>query len=123
MSSTDHDHLRQLIGALFDDVLMPMAERMRANGVRPFSVKPDVTRLSYYARRSSCSMTHDDFTASSCIDVDDFERRLAARWETLGRHDLVREVPRIAAVADAAHAAFALDKQDAEVSPYIYVMF
>jgi len=45
MSSTNDDKLRELVGTFFDDVLMPMAERMRANGVQPFSMSPDVLRL------------------------------------------------------------------------------
>lgn len=124
MSSTEDDKLREVIGALFDDVLMPMAERMRASGVQPFPLQTDVSRLSYYTRRhTQCSMTHDDFTAPSCADFEDFECRLAAHWKDLGRHELVDEVTRIAAVARVAHAAFARGKQDAEVSPFIYVMF
>ena len=123
MSSTDDDKLREAIGALFDEVLMPMAERMRASGAQPFWMKPDATWLSYYARRYPCSMTHDDFTSASCIDFEDFERRLAAYWKARGRHELVDEVSRITTITRTAHAAFARDKQDAEVSPFIYVMF
>lgn len=123
MSSTNDDKPREEIGAFFDDVLMPMAERMRASGVQPFPMKPEASWPSYYARRSQCSMTHDDFTAPSCTDFEDFERRLTAHWNIRGRHELIGEVARITTAARAAHAAFTLDKQDAEVSPYIYVMF
>ena len=123
MSSTEDDKLREVAGAFFDEVLMPMAERMRASGIQPFPMNTDISRLSYYARRSTCSMTRDDFTTPSCIDFDDFERRLAAHWKVLGRNELVSEVPRIAAVARAAHAAFDRTGQDSDVSPLIYVMF
>ena len=123
MSSTDDDKLREVAGAFFDEVLMPMAERMRASGVQPFPLQTDVSRLSYYTRRSTCSMTRDDFTAPSCLDIEDFEQRLAAHWKALGRHELVGAVPRIAAVARVAHAAFDRSGQDSEVSPLIYVMF
>ncbi|WP_025916930.1 hypothetical protein [Herminiimonas sp. CN] len=123
MRSTEDDKLREVVGTFFDDVLMPMAKRMRASGIQPFPVQPDVSRLSYYARRSTCSMTRDDFTAPSCIDFEDFERRLAAHWTALGRSELAGEAARIADLARAAHAAFAGNEQDAEISPYIYVMF
>lgn len=124
MNSTEDGELREVIGALFDDVLMPMAERMRVSGARAFPVKPDVSRLSYYTRRhAQCSMARDDFTAPSCADFEDFECRLAAYWKDLGRHELADQVTRIAAVARVAHAAFTRSKQDAEVSPFVYVMF
>lgn len=123
MNSTDDDKLREVAGAFFDEVLMPMAERMRASGVQPFPLQTDISRLSYYARRSTCSMTHDDFIAPSCIDFEDFEHRLAAHWEALGRHELVGAVPRIAVVARAAHAALNRVGPECEVSPFIYVMF
>ncbi len=123
MNSTEDDKLREAAGAFFDEVLMPMAERMRASGVQPFPLQTDISRLSYYARRSTCSMTRADFLAPSCLDMEDFEQRLAAHWKALGRHELVGAVPRVAAVARVAHAAFDRGEQDAEVSPLIYVMF
>lgn len=123
MSSTDDDRLREEIGALFDDLISPIAERMRAGGMQPFPVRPDASLGSYFAPRAQVSMARDDFTAPSCLDPDDFADRLAAHWEALGRHELRDGVPRIAAVARAAHAAFEADRQDADVSPFIYVMF
>ena len=68
-------------------------------------------------------MTRDDFTAPSCIDFDDFADRLTAHWKALDRHELLDGVPRIATVARTAHAAFERDKPDADISPYVYVMF
>lgn len=123
MSPTNGDKLCEAIGPLFDELISPIAERMRASGIQPFPVKPDASLDSYYVPRAKVSMTRDDFTAPSCIDFDDFSGRLAAHWEALGRHELRDAVPRIAGVARAAHAAFEVDKQDTEVSPYIYVMF
>jgi hypothetical protein len=123
MNSTDEKKLHEAIGAFFDDVLMPMAERMSAKGVEPFPLKPDVSQLSYYGRRSTCSMKPADFVAPSCVDFDDLERRLAAHWKACGRHDLAAEVSHIGAVSRSAHAAHDRAKQEPEVSPFIYAMF
>ena len=120
MSSTKDDEIREAAGALFDRVLAPMAESMRASGSHPFPLKPDASRDSYYVRRAKCAMTHGDFTAPSCTDFDDFERRLAAFWTAIGRHELACKVSHFAA---AARAVYALGEQDAEVSPFVYVMF
>ena len=120
MSSTKDDKIRDAAGALFDGVLAPMAESMRASGDCPFPLKPDASRDSYYVRRAKHAMTHGYFTAPSCADFDDFERRLAGYWEALGRHELASKVSHFAATA---RAVYALGEQDAEVSPFVYVMF
>ena len=120
MSSIRDDEVRRAVVALFDDVLAPMAEDVRASGVEPFPLKPDAARDSYYVRRSKCAMTRDDFTAPSCADFEDFERRLAVHWKALGRHKLAGEVSHFAA---AARAAYTTSEQDAEISPFVYVMF
>lgn len=123
MSSIEDGKLRELGSAFFDDVLMPMAGRMRASGATPFLLRPDAARATYYVPRARRSMTHDDFTAPSCLDFEEFEQRLAAHWSALGRDALAAEAGRVADLARAAHATFAPDEQDGEVSPYIYVMF
>lgn len=123
MSSTNDDKLRETIGPLFDELISPIAERRRASGTPPFPLKPDASLDTYFVPRAQVSMTRNDFTAPSCIDFDDFADRLTAHWEVLGRDELLDGVPRIVAVARTAHAAFQRDKQDADISPYVYVMF
>ena len=123
MNSIEDDKLRAATESFFDEVLMPMAERIRANGIQPFPMRPDVSRLSYYTRRSTCSMTRADFTDPSCIGFDDFERSLARHWKSRSRHELVGEVPRITAIARAAHAAHNKTEDKQHVSPLIYAMF
>ncbi len=81
---------------------------------------PDAACGSYYVTRPRAAMRPEDFTAPSCGSVDAFEGALRAHWEALGRRDLVTEAPRFAA---AARAAYALGDEDAEVSPFVYVMF
>jgi hypothetical protein len=65
-------------------------------------------------------MCREDFELPSCESPEDFERALAAYWSALGRDALAAEAPRFAAVARAVRT---LDDGDAEVSPFVYVMF
>jgi hypothetical protein len=119
MSSTEPD-AGAAAAALFDEVLAPLSARMRAEGRSAFPVGPDAACGSYYVTRPRAAMRPEDFTAPSCGSVEEFEGALRAHWEALGRRDLVTEAPRFAA---AARAAYALGDEDAEVSPFVYVMF
>lgn len=123
MNSTDAAQLEEVMGALFDEVLLPLSQRMREQGVQAFPLAPDVSWLSYYIRRRRSAMTHADFTSAACADPAEFERRLAACWHALGRHELAAQAPRFAAAAAAARPLLAAAQPDAELSPYVYAMF
>lgn len=123
MSSTNEEQLAQRMGALFDQVLLPMAERMRASGVEPFPLAPDVTWLSYYVRRRRSAMTHDDFTSAACADPAELALRLAAHWQALGRTELAGHAARFAAEAGAARPLLAAGAAADAPSPYVYAMF
>ncbi len=116
MSSTESEAL----GALFDDVIAPAAERARAAGTKPFPTAPDAAVGTYYVTRPRPAMRREDFAAPSSDGFDDFERRLAEHWRSLGRDDLAAQSRRF---SEAARAAYALGDGDAEVSPFVYVMF
>jgi hypothetical protein len=120
MISTRDDRAREVIGALFDDVLAPIAESLRACGVELFPLRPDMSRRTYYVLRTKLAMTHEDFTSPSCADVEEFASRLASHWKDIGRDHLSDKASHF---ASAARAAYALGDQDAEVSPFVYVMF
>lgn len=123
MSSTKEEQLAQLMGALFDEVLLPIAEQMRAGGVQAFPLAPDVSWLSYYVRRRRSAMTHDDFTSACCLDTAELERRLGAHWGALGRQELASHATRFAAAAQAARPLLAAGAAPDQPSPYVYAMF
>ncbi|MGZ8289089.1 MAG: hypothetical protein ACXW2U_06220 [Telluria sp.] len=126
MNSTDEARearLAAVMGELFDEVLLPLAERMRAEGKQAFPLAPDVTVLSYYNKRRRSAMGHDDFTSASCFDTDELERRLGECWHALGRHDLAGHAGRFAAAAAQARPLLAERATGPELSPYVYAMF
>jgi hypothetical protein len=118
-----NDEVGEQLGALFDELLMPMAQRMREAGVDVFPRAPDVSWLSYYVRRKRSAMQPADFSSASCGDVDQFEQRLAAHWQGLGRRELAAQAGRFAAIARAAQQAQAQLPAQGELSPYVYAMF
>lgn len=123
MNSTEDEMMAGAMGPLFDEVVLPMARRMHASGEQPFPLEPDVSWLSYYVRRKRASMTRADFTGASCVDVADLERRLAAHWQALGRHELAAQTGRFGDAASAAKALLAASPPEGELSPYVYAMF
>ena len=123
MSSTNDEQLAQLMGALFDEVLLPISDRMQAAGVQAFPLAPDVTWLSYYVRRRRSAMTHEDFTSAACADPAELAVRLAAHWHSLGRTELAGHAARIALDAAAARPLLAAATAAEAPSPYVYAMF
>lgn len=115
MSSTER--APDVIDALYGDVLAPIAAQQT---VAPFPTAPDAACESYYVTRPRPAMRREDFVAPSCVDAEDFEVALAAHWRAHGRDELAAVAPRF---AQAAKHTCALGDDDAEVSPFVYVMF
>lgn len=118
MNSTDDAALRELLGALFDDLAAP-----RAGAAAPFPMAPGAAQASYYTERARPAMAPGDFSAPSCLDGAELAARLAAHWRALGRDQLAEAAPRIAQLACTAQTVVAARARQAEVSPYIYAMF
>ena len=130
MSSTNDTRADDLLAALFDDIVLPLSERMRASGVQAFPEAPDVQWLSYYVRRKHVANVPADFHEGSCADADEFALRLEEQWRALGRTELAGQVGRFAEVAAVLRAELKggsadgeTDAGSADVSPYVYVMF
>lgn len=123
MSSIDGKQVDEVMGALFDEVLLPMSERMRAEGRQPFPLAPDVAWLSYYNKRRRSAMTHDDFTSACCADPAELARRLTAFWHAQGRHELAAQAGRFAQAAAQVRPLVAKQDASPELPPYVYAMF
>ncbi len=109
--------------SLFDTVILPYSKTIAASGKAPFAVEPDISRLSYYVRRTRSTMKPEDFNGASCADETEFEQCMAAHWTRVGRHDLAAHAGRFAAEARTARLARAKTQTTGDPSPYIYAMF
>ena len=120
MHSTDLD---AVLGALFDEVLMPISTHMHSEGEQAFPLRPDVSWLSYYVRRRRSVAVADDLDGASCASPAEFGARLAAHWQRMGRHALLPQVQHFAHAALLARAACAERPAAPSLSPYVYAMF
>jgi hypothetical protein len=117
MSSIDDKALERAAGPLFDALTSVPARQA------PLPMGPDAGMESYYTLREHISMRRGDFDLPSCLDLQDFERRLAVHWKRAGHAELADRAPLVAEAARALHALYAQAQPEAEVSPYIYTMF
>jgi hypothetical protein len=123
MSSTEETRAREALGRFFDEVLGPMAARLQASGHAAFPLAPEAACPTYFTPRPRPAMSRADFTAPSAVDAQDFGQRLAAHWRELGRTELLDEIPRLSALAEAAREAKAHLRENPDLPPDLYVMF
>jgi hypothetical protein len=119
MSSTK-DKASAEICAFFDKELVPAGRALAASHspLRLTTVDPAAT--SYYIKRAHTSMRLSDFTDFTCTDGADFARRLTKYWNERGCGELVHLAASLGRLAELAKVS---DHDEADVSPFVYVMF
>ncbi|MBX7165040.1 MAG: hypothetical protein K1X74_01705 [Pirellulales bacterium] len=122
MSSTEVDRTRALAGALFDEVIVPLAARRKAAGQQAyFPLAGEPGAKTYYEQPLLGKMQPADFEFPGGGTPEGLLEALARYWQGQGETDLAAMVPRLkeiaTAVADAAHA------DDGSVSILCYTMF
>lgn len=121
MNSTERAEAARLgIESFFDRMVAPLSEKFRAQGVQIFPPGPEPACGSYYIARRQPAMSRGDFESPSCVDFDDFSRRIKAQWMAQGREDLAGLAEELGTLA---RVAYNLDEAGTEVSPFVYVMF
>lgn len=120
MSSTDDEKAFMAARAFYDAHLESLAERVRREGCGYFSVRPDAADTTAYVRRTRTEMAPADFEQADVTTPEELERRLCILWEAQGCAELL---PLARPLARLAHDLRTDEEQDADVSPFIYVMF
>lgn len=121
MNSTERNEVaRRAMESFFDRMVAPLSEKLRTQGVQIFPPGPDPACGSYYIARQQPAMSRGDFELPSCMDFDDFSRRIKAQWMAQGREDLAGLAEELGALA---RVAYNLDEGGTEVSPFVYMMF
>ena len=101
---------------LFDEVLAPLAARLREAGAVLADVAPRRAADSYFEPVSR--FTRADFEIVSGGDPETLRLALLQQWKAEpSLHDLVEGLVRLAGEVDVER------EQSAEVSPFLYVMF
>jgi len=80
MTSTRADDASPQVREFFFAELLPLAEKLRAEGKYFFSVKPDPGVQTYYVTRDKRKMNPEDFEAAGCESEDSLEKAFVALW-------------------------------------------
>lgn len=119
MSSTEA-HSTELIHRFHATQLVPLAQRLSAQGRPVMPLEPDAAAASYYEQRKKTTMTPADFEVFGTAQIGDFQAALAQLWTSQGWSELT---PLAAGLAEIAQAVYFVEDRDEEISPFLYVMF
>lgn len=121
-TETQVDRSTSLSGALFDEVLVPVAAARNAAGAAPyFPAWSDAAATTYFERSSVRRMSPADFefpgggTAAGLIDA------MAAYWLAQGETALAAAAPRLKAISEALSDEAVAD--DGSVDIFCYTLF
>lgn len=120
MSSTEPLSDPARIDALFDETVLPAAEKLARDGRQLFPIAPDPSASSYYIRRTRTRMTPSDFEVTGCDSAEAFCAALVSLWSREDHGELVHLAPALASLADTLRRVAVPSDQ---VSPFIYQMF
>ncbi len=122
MSSTDEEHARGLAGALFDEVIRPLAEARRVAGQQAyFPLAGDAGAKSYFEEPILGVMQPADFEFPGGGTADGLVDTLSALWTAEGETGLAAMAPRLKEIAEALRQEAA--EGDGTVSILCYTMF
>jgi hypothetical protein len=121
MSSTD-DYV-PLAGALFDEIVEPLARAKRAAHATPyFPSSPDARSGTYFERPSPVGrMTPADFEFPGNGSATGLIAELSRFWTETGEPELAAAAPRLVAIADAIAAMNARATGDVDI--FCYTLF
>ena len=102
MDAPKSDRSIQLAGAVFDEVLVPLAQARRTSGAAPyFPLQQEPGAASYFVPPSLRVMSPADFELQVGGKADPLIDALAAFWAERGETGLVALAPRLKQLADA----------------------
>jgi hypothetical protein len=114
------DKLDQEIEQFFDRELLPLADRAKAKGVRFLQTDLAGDVPSYYVKRERRSMSKADFETGGCASTQTVAEDLKNLWKDDPEIGLAKLAPSLARLAEGLHA---VEKDDGDVSSFIYVMY
>ena len=121
----------QILGKIrrfYDVRLTPSAHALRKKHLTLFALEPDSSRATYYETRMRTHMAPADFEEGGCLSPDDLQSKLECLWQNGGvrggGQTVGSELSKLAApIAALAKEIYAVEEQDADVAPFMYVMF
>ena len=108
------------IDRLFSGELLPLAARLKNEGVKLLETRLEKGASSYFVRRPSIGMTKGDFETGGCSSPDTLEADLARLWARGNDGSLAILAPGIARLARSLRL---VEEESGDVSNFIYVMY
>jgi len=122
MNPTKPERSFQLAGALFDEVLTPLAKSKRTSGTPPyFPLREDASVASYFVPARLKVMGPADFELQLGNKSEALIDALAAFWAKQGEAGLAAMAPRLRELADALGDEAA--ENDGKVDILCYTLF
>lgn len=121
MSPTDEPTWDELAGALFDEVIVPLAQARRDASIAAFgSAEREAGTATYFSEPSSPSISGTAFE-TSWGDATGLVEALLTHWNDLGESDLQVLGPRFLAIAE--RLADEPAESDSSVDVLCYTLF
>jgi len=122
MNPTSTERSIELAGALFDEVMVPLAKARRDSGAAPFfPAKGDASRSSYFVTPALREMRPADFELQVGEKSKALIDSLAAHWTKQGDPGLAAMAPRLKQLADA--LGDEASENDGKVDILCYTLF
>jgi hypothetical protein len=108
------------VSRFFEQQLLPLARRLKDDGVKLLDPGPEPGAASYYIKRSQPMMTRADFEQGGLSTPERAQAEMRAAWSTALGHPLAPLAP---AVAQLACELRQQQTQSSEVSAFVYAMY
>jgi hypothetical protein len=108
------------IDQMFSEELLPLAARLKREGVKFLDAQPEKDAASYFVRRAKIGMARIDFESGGCASPATVEADLARLWNRGNDGSLATLAPGMATLARTLRQVQA---ETADVSNFIYVMY
>ena len=116
------DRSIEMAGALFDEILVPLADARRGSGAQPFfPLEQEANRASYFVAPALRVMSPADFELKVGAKSEDLIDALAAYWARRGETGLAAMAPHLKQLADALGDEAA--ENDGKVDILCYTLF
>ncbi|MCX6158490.1 MAG: hypothetical protein NTY74_10985 [Ignavibacteriae bacterium] len=116
MNSINKKNSSKKLYLLFDEIQKISKNRE----LNYFDLKPIKERTSYYSDKKVSEISPESFEMESSFTLDNFGSLLEKHWKNDGSDELLKLIPMI---SDIAKEFYNVEKQNTDVSPFIYVMF
>jgi hypothetical protein len=119
MAMTDASQ-QQAIARFFEAELLPLADKLKAQGVSLLDAGPQLGAKSYYITRPQRRMTPADFEQGGLTSAAQAPAEMQAVWSAAAGHPLA---PLAQGVAKLAGQLKCSQEQSSDVSTFIYAMY